>query len=119
MTEEVSRRKLYEKEYRAKNKERLLENTRRYRERNKEKIQKAGREYHHKRKGLIATRPRPDLCECCGGPPIRDQVLHLDHCHITGKFRGWICMKCNSAIGQLGDTLTGAQKAVKYLEQNG
>ncbi len=50
-------------------------------------------------------------CELCG----RDRKLVVDHCHVTGKFRGAICQGCNVAIGNLGDTVEGVLKAVKYL----
>lgn len=71
--------------------------------------------YARKRRGLPApTRPRPPLCECCSTPSNRR--LALDHCHVTGEFRGWICCKCNSGIAYLGDTLDAAWKAVAYLE---
>lgn len=60
-------------------------------------------------------RPRPDRCDCCGGPPPHDRGLALDHCHETGEFRGWLCTKCNVAIGGLGDNLHGVLRAVSYL----
>ena len=60
------------------------------------------------------TRPRPENCECCGSAPgIRG--LSLDHCHVTGGFRGWLCNKCNVSIGGLGDNLDGLHRAVEYL----
>jgi len=36
-------------------------------------------------------------CECCGLEG--ETSLHLDHCHVTGKLRGFICRSCNIAIG--------------------
>ena len=42
--------------------------------------------------------------------------LHLDHDHDTGKFRGWLCLKCNMGIGQLGDTREGVAAAVAYFD---
>lgn len=64
----------------------------------------------------IATRPRPNACECCGGPPTtRYKVIALDHDHQTGKFRGWLCHKCNTAIGLLGDNFEGVMRALTYL----
>ena len=40
----------------------------------------------------------------------------FDHDHTTGKFRGWLCSPCNTAIGHLGDNLEGVMRAVRYLE---
>lgn len=62
------------------------------------------------------TRPMPINCECCG-LPRNGKRLHLDHCHETKIFRGWLCFKCNSAIGQLGDSVEGIAKALSYLER--
>lgn len=74
------------------------------------------------RRGLPSpTRPRPPFCEICGRPPEERggnaQVLHLDHCHETGAFRGWLCPKCNRALGALGDNIEGLRKALAYLER--
>jgi Recombination endonuclease VII len=66
----------------------------------------------------IATRPKPAACECCGREPSLARGLHLDHCHVTGEFRGWLCMQCNNGIGFLGDTAEGLRKVLKYLEAN-
>lgn len=61
-----------------------------------------------------ATRPEPTLCEACGNPPgLRS--MHLDHSHKTGKFRGWLCGKCNTGFGKLGDTYEEVIRRAKYL----
>lgn len=64
------------------------------------------------------TRPEPTLCESCGNPPGK-MGLHLDHCHTTGAFRGWLCGRCNLGIGNLGDSLPGVLRAAAYLQRNG
>ena len=56
--------------------------------------------------------PKPDFCECCH---TADRKLVLDHDHITGQFRGWICGNCNKGIGNLGDNVNGLEMAIKYL----
>jgi len=48
----------------------------------------------------------------------RVKGLALDHDHTTGKFRGWLCDRCNLAIGLLGDTLRRVNRAVNYLKRN-
>jgi hypothetical protein len=30
-------------------------------------------------------------------------------------FRGWLCQRCNLALGQFGDSVQGLQKALSYL----
>jgi hypothetical protein len=42
----------------------------------------------------------------------------LDHNHDTGKFRGWLCARCNSALGWLRDDIENVRRALKYLEEN-
>jgi Recombination endonuclease VII len=63
------------------------------------------------------TRPKPSICECCGKAP-RKNGMHLDHCHLTGEFRGWLCGPCNQGIGLLGDAEGGLQLAIKYLKRS-
>jgi len=44
--------------------------------------------------------------------------LAVDHCHDTGRVRGLLCFKCNTAIGALGDTEEAAQNVVDYLKKS-
>ena len=41
------------------------------------------------------------ICACCRIKS--DKTLHLDHCHTTGRMRGFICHACNVGIGHAGD----------------
>lgn len=50
------------------------------------------------------TRPMPDKCEVCGDLPSNGRALHNDHNHLTGAFRGWLCVRCNHALGLLKDS---------------
>src|ERR1700742_4590865 len=87
------------------------------------------KQYRQSKRGVAAhrrsrghpdpTRPAPTRCECCNGPPTGRGGLHLDHDHTTGKFRGWLCNKCNAGIGMLGDTALGVRFALAYLTLNG
>jgi hypothetical protein len=71
-------------------------------------------------KGMpVPTRQRPTTCELCDGINANGKALSLDHCHATNKFRGWLCNKCNTGIGKLGDNLRGILRAAAYLEKNG
>lgn len=77
------------------------------------------RAQHRRYKGLPEpTRPESGACECCGKSALLDGLC-LDHDHVTGKFRGWLCNFCNTAIGKLGDSLDGVKRAVAYLEKFG
>lgn len=84
-----------------------------------------GRVYvkHHRRKrqaraggyeplhGRVPAKPNDGRCECCR----RVRPLTIDHCHVSGFFRGWLCRLCNQGIGALGDDLRGVLHAVAYL----
>lgn len=83
------------------------------------------------KKLLKETQPPPDdyICPGC----LRDEqtirsslrfrkrkagrIWSLDHDHKNGKFRGWICNKCNLALGNMNDDLEYARRLVKYLEE--
>lgn len=95
---------------------------------NKEKIRDSQRAYYianpeaQRRRSRVRlgipepTRPRPTLCEICGKPPHRI-ALGADHDHKTGKFRGWLCQRCNTGLGFFGDSLRNVLKIVKYLRR--
>lgn len=97
---------------------------------NKEKARRATKENQgknrlrvlqgsHRRRGY----PQPTYaagahCEICQ-TAFSDgkNVPHLDHCHETNQFRGWLCGKCNRGLGLLGDTLQSVRAAYEYLER--
>ena len=41
--------------------------------------------------------------------------LAVDHCHDTGAVRGLLCTKCNTALGNIGDTVESLREATRYL----
>lgn len=59
--------------------------------------------------------PKPDKCDCC---VTTTDALVVDHDHVSGKFRGWLCKSCNIGIGKLGDNIEGLQQALNYLSTN-
>lgn len=55
-------------------------------------------------------------CACCGAKTNKNgKRLFVDHCHESGIIRGILCMKCNSGIGSLGDSVEGLRRALAYL----
>lgn len=52
-----------------------------------------------------------NVCEICGST----KELCYDHDHTTMKFRGVLCRSCNKAIGALGDTVFGVNRALQFL----
>ena len=43
--------------------------------------------------------------------------LVIDHCHKTHKVRGLLCHICNTALGQLNDSIDLLKKSIEYLEK--
>lgn len=79
------------------------------------------------RKRLRDENPPPDeghvcpICkrsgkECAGEGNSKNGPWALDHCHSTKEFRGWLCHKCNRAIGCFNDNKELLLSALKYLE---
>lgn len=55
-------------------------------------------------------------CHVCGISEAEcKRKLHMDHNHETGKFRGWLCAKCNIALGLLGDSEEGVRSLLEYI----
>lgn len=44
--------------------------------------------------------------------------LSVDHDHISGKIRGLLCFKCNSALGLLFDNRESLIRAIEYLDEH-
>ena len=65
-----------------------------------------------KREARKNAPPKSEVCDCCH----ENKKLEIDHTHGTTNVRGWLCTKCNSGIGSLGDDLEGVLRAVTYLE---
>jgi hypothetical protein len=62
----------------------------------------------------IEEKLKEGYCEICGNKfPIR--LLHIDHDHKNGKFRGVLCHNCNFALGNVKDDIEILHKLVDYL----
>jgi hypothetical protein len=120
----------YQAQWRKDHPEARKKITKRYREGNKEYLARADREYNanpERRKILrarhaatlesLAGRPRPEICDACGGPPDDKIGMHFDHCHKRGHFRGWICRECNLALGNIRDDIGRLRKLIAYLKR--
>ena len=59
--------------------------------------------------------PRPAACEVCGRT---DRKITLDHCHVTNKVRGWLCLHCNVIIGHAHDDPDLLEKLAAYLRKH-
>lgn len=129
--------------YRLRHPEKIRAWKRAYYQRHKARIQQKNRDYYARNRSAVKdrakarynpeaekrrawrraglpqpTRAKPKLCECCGAKPHSRKGLALDHCHKTNKFRGWLCHRCNLAIGALGDSVAGLMRAVRYMRRS-
>lgn len=57
-------------------------------------------------------------CPICGSEFTKERKSQrcFDHCHSTGKFRGVICIRCNTALGMMNDNTQALRNAITYLE---
>jgi hypothetical protein len=55
------------------------------------------------------------ICPAVIGEVKRNRALFVDHDHATGKVRGLLCGRCNTAIGYLRDHPQYAHALVGYL----
>lgn len=63
------------------------------------------------------------LCKICGGEGFKmhkskKHGLNLDHCHSTGKVRGWLCDNCNRGLGLFKDNIKHLESAIEYLKSS-
>lgn len=63
------------------------------------------------------------LCKICGKEGFKmhkskKHGLNLDHCHTTGKIRGWLCDNCNRGLGLFKDDIANLERAIEYLKSS-
>lgn len=61
----------------------------------------------------IAGRKKSNQCEICNST----KKICFDHCHKTGRFRGWICKRCNTTLGLVKDNKKLLNLIIKYLQK--
>lgn len=59
---------------------------------------------------------RCEVCRMFGNKGLK-RPLCVDHCHKTGRIRGMLCHKCNTAIGLLNDNIGLLTKCINYLNK--
>jgi hypothetical protein len=66
---------------------------------------------HSAQGGLCAICRKPETSVKCG----KVQLLTVEHCHVTGRFRGLTCNRCNRAMGLFDDDPALLRAAADYL----
>lgn len=61
---------------------------------------------------LIFTCP---ICNKCSIPGITANIV-IDHDHLTGNARTWICDSCNTGLGRFKDSIELLESAINYLK---
>ena len=54
---------------------------------------------------------------CCVSEEESGKRLHVDHSHKTGKVRGLLCTRCNTAIGKFKEDPEIIRRAIEYVER--
>ena len=77
---------------------------------------KVRREYESKH-------PKPEIgddffCKICERTITiqNTKEVNLDHDHLTGRIRGYICQGCNTGMGRLDDSIPILKRAIKWLK---
>ncbi len=119
-------RKAYNKTYHQANKEKKISMASVWQKANKDKHRRNQRKSILKRKYgltlqeyLAMYKSQGGRCAICGEAKesqlTTKEVLHVDHCHKTGKTRGLLCTKCNKGLGLFTDSVENLNKAIIYL----
>jgi hypothetical protein len=58
------------------------------------------------------------LCGCCGDLLSPGHGTQLDHDHATGAVRGFLCRRCNLALGLVDDSPLRLRKLLAYLDRH-
>ena len=58
-------------------------------------------------------------CAICGVPSVEcKHSFHVEHNHITGELRGWLCAGCNKGLGMFQDNPVILRAAAQYIEDH-
>lgn len=141
-------KKIYYKRYYKKNRNKLLERTKKWQRSNRDKTNKAFIEWGKKNPEKLEAKKlrakakvlgikityeeykdlcikQNNLCAICKKPEITkhwktktNYILSIDHCHKTKKVRGLLCKKCNTSIGFFEDNIELMKNAISYLTKS-
>jgi len=73
-----------------------------------------------KEEALRLLKTEGSHCKACRTPfDLTKPLLRrsLDHCHKTGKIRGFLCSRCNTVAGMVNDDIELLSKIADYLKR--
>lgn len=88
--------------------------TKKWRDANREEYNETNRRRRRRDNEVKAGRPMPSSCELCN---TLSENLSFDHCHASGKFRGWLCRRCNTVLGAVEDSEELLRNMADYLRR--
>lgn len=124
--------KEYQKDLYQKDPQRAIKRAKKWREKYAEKVAVRRKEnraeaylYELERKyGLNQEdahkllRDQGNKCEICKVNFDENAKRNLDHCHATGKIRGFLCRRCNSVLGLVNDDSTLLGNCIRYIHDH-
>ena len=90
---------------------------------NKDKVAAKARRARLKKYGITekiyqeTLEKQGNSCKICKSKG-KNKSLPVDHCHKTGKFRGILCIKCNTLLGNANDDIRILKEAINYLKES-
>jgi len=112
----------YSRTYYLKNREKVIARNKCWLEKNKDRmlhywrIRKLGLTFSFEDAQRLRFK-QGNQCAICERPETaRGRTLSLDHNHVTGKVRGFLCSNCNNGLGRFKDSSQLLQNAILYLE---
>jgi len=114
----------YSRQWRRDNPEKSRALAKEWAKRNPRKLRlMRAKQYGLSEEGLIALENKAaNKCMICYQEASgfgNGKVLHIDHCHNSGKIRGLLCGSCNTGLGHFKDDINMLENAIKYLKENG
>lgn len=116
------KKKQYDRERRARNKEWHRSQNSAYYKKNRDRVDQYRRDWYLRKKFGIGLNEYNDLvelqsglCAICRRPPNGQGKLHVDHDHVTNVVRGLLCFSCNVAIGYLREDKETIKRMIDYL----
>ena len=67
---------------------------------------------------LTVLHTQDSKCAICRTPQSEfSRRFAIDHCHTSKKFRGLLCLNCNTALGLFKDSPSIMQQAILYIKR--